>query len=59
MSTNDPGVPKPAEKRGLICPKCGCADLRVMYTRHRVGVVLRARDCRHCGRRIITRERAG
>jgi len=43
---------------GLSCPKCGCKDLRVFYTRRRQNYILRVRYCRYCGRRILTRERA-
>lgn len=53
---------KPANKAdtrssGLACPKCGCRHLPVVYTRPRDNGILRARQCRHCGKRIITRER--
>jgi DNA-directed RNA polymerase subunit RPC12/RpoP len=52
-------VPKPqaSEERGLACPKCGCRHLPVRYTRQRPGFIQRIRECRHCGRRVITRER--
>ena len=44
---------------GLACSKCGCRDLRVYYTRpRRGGVIVRVRVCRHCGKRIVTREQA-
>lgn len=42
---------------GLECPKCGCRHLPVSYTRKRPGHILRVRRCRHCGRRVATRER--
>lgn len=42
--------------KGIVCPKCGCRHFEVAYTRPKPGLILRARDCRHCGRRIITRE---
>ncbi|MCC7408757.1 MAG: hypothetical protein IT442_11845 [Phycisphaeraceae bacterium] len=46
------------ERRGLECPKCGCAHFRVLYTRRAWGGrVLRRRACRHCGRRVTTYER--
>jgi transcriptional regulator NrdR family protein len=45
---------KPA---GICCPRCGCADLRVVYTRHRHERIVRSRECRHCGKRMITVER--
>lgn len=52
-------TPRPTEQRGLVCPKCGCAQLRVVYTRPAWGGRLRRRrECRHCGHRITTTERA-
>jgi DNA-directed RNA polymerase subunit RPC12/RpoP len=42
---------------GLACPSCGCRHLPVWYTRQKPGYVLRVRLCRHCGRRVATRER--
>jgi len=45
------------QKVGLICRECGCQHFRVVYVKHRPdGVVIRRRECRHCGRRILTRE---
>jgi len=41
---------------GLVCPRCWCAHLPVVYTRERDGYVQRVRECRHCGRRMVTRE---
>ncbi|MCC7204401.1 MAG: hypothetical protein IT441_04930 [Phycisphaeraceae bacterium] len=64
MSTSNPEpmVPRPlhlsADTRGLVCSKCGCRDLRVVYTRARLSYILRLRQCRHCGRRVTTREQA-
>lgn len=47
-------------KRGLECPRCGCAHFRVLYTRRAVGGrLLRRRVCRHCGRRFTTYEVVG
>ena len=43
---------------GLVCRKCGCRHLDVLYTRHKSGYILRIRACRHCGRRLTTREAA-
>ncbi len=49
---------KPAERRGLECPRCGCGHFRVLYTRRAWGGrILRRRECRHCGRRMTTYER--
>jgi hypothetical protein len=45
---------------GLICPKCGCADLRVGWVRHTdPGMDRRKRRCRHCGYEFLTYEHAG
>ena len=45
-------------QRGLVCARCGCADFRVLYTRAAWGNrIIRRRECRHCGKRIITYER--
>ena len=30
-------VPAPEEQRGIVCPRCGCAHFRVIYTRARWG----------------------
>ena len=48
---------KEEEPKGLVCPKCGCRHLLVVYTRPQAGGILRVRSCRHCGKRIVTRER--
>lgn len=49
---------KPAEQRGLQCPKCGCGHWRVVYTRPRPGGrLVRRRECRNCGKAVITTER--
>lgn len=42
--------------RGLVCPRCACADLRVLNTRYARGRIVRYRQCRHCGRRVTTYE---
>lgn len=44
--------------RGLACRKCGGRVLKVVYTRHRDGYVLRRRECTACNTRMVTRERA-
>ena len=46
------------DKEKIVCPKCGCKHLPVVYTRPRAGHILRVRACRHCGKRVVTRERA-
>lgn len=49
---------KEVEPRGVRCPDCGCGHLPVLYTRHlEGGRVRRVRQCRHCGRRVLTTER--
>lgn len=45
------------QRQGLKCPRCGCTDFRVSYTRRKQGAILRRRTCRHCGRQILTHER--
>jgi len=57
----DKNSPKPPDDkvRGLQCRQCGCQHFRVVYTRpYRGGRLVRRRECRHCGRRITTWERA-
>ncbi|MBU0638326.1 MAG: hypothetical protein KKB50_05630 [Planctomycetes bacterium] len=45
---------------GLRCPNCHCRHFYVVYTRPKVnGRTMRRRECRHCGRRIVTYERVG
>lgn len=41
---------------GIECPRCGCAWVPVLWTRDRAGIRVRRRECRHCGRRFVTRE---
>lgn len=45
------------ESRGLECPKCGCCDFRVYYTRDGLNIIKRSRICRNCGKRTISHER--
>lgn len=60
MNTPPPRpVEAPHGQRGLRCPKCGCEHFRVIYTRRAWGGGLRRRrECRYCGHRITTTERA-
>lgn len=44
-------------KDGLRCSRCGCRHFVVVYTRRRPKAIVRRRECRHCGRRVTTRER--
>ncbi|HNO80614.1 MAG TPA: hypothetical protein PKN33_21410 [Phycisphaerae bacterium] len=49
--------PDPQERRGLACPKCGSNHFFVVYTRRVLGSkIMRSRECKHCGRRVITYE---
>lgn len=44
---------------GLECRRCGCHHFRVIYTRPMPdGRIQRRRECRHCGWRVTTVERA-
>jgi ribosomal protein L40E len=43
---------------GLVCRRCGCRHFETVYTRPKLGCILRLRQCRHCGYRMVTRERA-
>ena len=46
-----------SDQHGLVCPRCGCQHLDVIYTRHVWGnKIMRRRACRHCNRRITTSE---
>lgn len=50
-------TPAEAEPKGLVCAKCGCRHFRVIYLKRLPkGVLMRRRECRHCGRRVCTRE---
>ena len=62
-SKNDTGAkaqwpPIGLPEGGLVCRKCGCRHFGVVYTRPKIGHIVRLRECRHCGRRVLTRERA-
>jgi hypothetical protein len=52
---------RPGENnRVLECRYCGCKHFRVVYTRPTYGGrIMRRRECRHCGKRMTTWERAG
>ena len=58
MADQDRQSAIPPQAKGLECPRCGCCHLYVLYTRQRLGKILRIRECRYCGRRITTWERA-
>jgi len=40
----------------LVCPRCGCADLRVDKTKKPTSMTYRHRVCRHCGWKCETRQ---
>jgi len=48
---NDAGDPG-----GLVCRACGCRHFRVVYVKRIAAGLLRVRECRHCGKRMRTRE---
>lgn len=51
----EPDEPPPV---GLSCRRCGCRDLRVLYTRAKHDdKIVRRRQCRNCGARLTTTER--
>lgn len=43
--------------QGLSCPRCGCSELPVHYTRKKYEKVVRLRKCANCGSRLLTAER--
>jgi hypothetical protein len=48
---------RPADPpNGIRCPQCHCRHLPALYTRRVGNTMIRVRRCRHCGRRIQTRE---
>lgn len=56
--TSSPSDSDPNATRGLVCRSCGCRHFLVVYTRPKAnGGIMRRRQCRHCGRRIVTWER--
>jgi len=58
-----PPRPEPVEAPesfGIMCPRCGCRHFEVYDTRPAPGGrIRRRRECRHCGRRIVTHEKLG
>jgi Zn ribbon nucleic-acid-binding protein len=47
------GLPVPA---GVACPRCGCKHLPALKMQRFGKYNVRTRQCRHCGRKIRTRE---
>ena len=51
-----PASQEPQPEAGLACRACGCRHLGVVYTRHVHNGIRRCRECRNCGRRMLTFE---
>ena len=55
----EPITPGQQPGKGLVCPSCGCRHFRCIYTRPGwPGRIYRRKECRHCGRRVTTVEKA-
>lgn len=56
----DEAKAKPKEEpRGLQCRDCGCQHFYTLETRKQAGGrIMRRRECRYCGRRVTTYEKA-
>lgn len=52
-------IPVPGQDTGgrLACPACNCEHFFVVYVRRRAGMIVRRRECRHCGKRFMTYEK--
>lgn len=48
---------KDESDKGLTCPGCGCRHWSVIYVRYKRDLIVRRRECRNCGRRILTYEK--
>jgi hypothetical protein len=54
-----PDGPPSEPVRGIECRGCGCRHFYTIETRKQPGGrIMRRKECRHCGRRITTYERA-
>jgi len=49
--------PPSTSTRGLVCRTCGGRTFSVLYTRSRHGYIIRNRQCKKCGKRMLTQER--
>jgi transcriptional regulator NrdR family protein len=50
---------KADDEVGIRCRQCGCGHFFTLETRKMIGQrIMRRRECRHCGKRITTYERA-
>jgi len=47
---------RPKKCPGVACRKCGCCHLPVYHVRRQKGCIVRVRECRNGGRRLVTRE---
>lgn len=54
-----PDAPPAPEQPGLECPKCGCRHFYVVRTMQTARSIRRYRECRYCGRRVVTTEQLG
>ena len=57
MSEYEPTPQPDRPVRGLRCPRCGRRRFNVVYTRPGDAMVMRRRECQHCGTRVTTYER--
>lgn len=58
--TQRKALPANDDQKGLTCRHCGCRHFHVVYTRPTWGGrIMRRRECRNCGKRMTTWERAG
>lgn len=51
-------MPTAEPQNGLQCAYCGCCDIRTIETRPGYRFIRRRRECRNCGKRFTTTERA-
>lgn len=58
MKPNPDQLPETPIK-AIVCRKCACRDMRVVYTRQStmLKAIVRVRECRNCGTRVRTTER--
>jgi transcriptional regulator NrdR family protein len=53
MKASKPDTPR----RGIECPQCGCRHFNTTHTEPlRDGRIRRRKECRHCGRKLVTYE---
>jgi hypothetical protein len=49
--------PADSDEKGLACRNCGCKHFYTDHTKKGVGMVIRYKHCRHCGKRAVSIER--